>query len=210
MMNLCFGLVMLVLQFVVYYYNKGFNMFALIENGIVTKYPVDDIRLRKEFCSEVILPVNLQGCEYLVEQGWVQVEVTNRPQYDELTEYIVEDIPIFVDNVWIQSWLVKKYDIEIITNKEQEIFKQKINEIIQVVDNLINKTAIDLQYDSKESLCTYVNSTIPKFNHEANIFIVWRDNVWAKCLEIQNDVMNGIRVLPTIEELLLELPKMVL
>lgn len=47
---------------------------------------------------------------------------------------------------------------------------------------------------------------VPKFQAEGQKFRAWRSLVWAACYSILGDVVAGQRQVPTVEELIAELP----
>jgi len=61
-------------------------------------------------------------------------------------------------------------------------------------------------YDNILSACTYATSGVPKFAAEGQYCVDLRDNVWAACYAILADVQAGNRPMPTLPELLAELP----
>ena len=61
-------------------------------------------------------------------------------------------------------------------------------------------------YDGIMPACTYATSTVPKFATEGQYAVEARDATWAKCYEILADVESGTRPMPTLDELLAELP----
>ena len=61
-------------------------------------------------------------------------------------------------------------------------------------------------YDNIMSAATYATSTVPKFKTEGQYAVEARDATWAKGYEILGAVLSGQRPMPTIEEVLTELP----
>jgi hypothetical protein len=61
-------------------------------------------------------------------------------------------------------------------------------------------------YDGILSAATYATSTVPKFKAEGQYAVVARDATWAKCYEVLAAVESGSRPMPTLDELLAELP----
>ena len=64
-------------------------------------------------------------------------------------------------------------------------------------------------YDSIMSAATYATSTVPKFKAEGQYAVEARDATWAKCYEVLAEVEAGTRPMPTLDELLAELPALV-
>lgn len=61
-------------------------------------------------------------------------------------------------------------------------------------------------YDGILSAATYATSQVPKFKTEGQYAVEARDATWAKCYEILAAVEAGSRPMPTLDELLAELP----
>lgn len=61
-------------------------------------------------------------------------------------------------------------------------------------------------YTNIMSAATYATSTVPKFKAEGQYAVEARDATWAKCYEILAAVEAGSRPIPTLDELLAELP----
>lgn len=61
-------------------------------------------------------------------------------------------------------------------------------------------------YDGILSAATYATSQVPKFKAEGQYAVEARDATWAKCYEILAAVEVGSRPMPTLDELLAELP----
>lgn len=89
---------------------------------------------------------------------------------------------------------------------EARIQKQLTNAVQRVLD----KKAQELLYDSCLSVCSYIDTGVPKFDAEGKAFRAWRSAVWAKGYEILAQVQSGERDIPTEEELIAELPELVI
>lgn len=61
-------------------------------------------------------------------------------------------------------------------------------------------------YDGILSACTYGTSTNQKFAAEGAYCVSARDATWAKCYEILSDVQAEVRPMPTLDEIVAELP----
>lgn len=61
-------------------------------------------------------------------------------------------------------------------------------------------------YDGILSAATYATSTVPQFQIEGQYAVEARDLTWAKCYQIMNAALAGERDIPTLAELLDELP----
>lgn len=93
-------------------------------------------------------------------------------------------------------------DTEIPEETEDLILKRFTSEVQAYLD----AKPKERNYDGILSLCTYATSTNPKFALEGQAGVVWRDAVWGKCYEIMALVKAGELAIPTVEELIAELP----
>lgn len=89
---------------------------------------------------------------------------------------------------------------------QQELVNQRITEIQAAVQNLLDSKAREKLYDDAFAICSYANSTDETFHSEANQFIAWRDHCWRKCYEILRLFQNGNIPMPTVGEVLRQLP----
>ncbi|OHD20427.1 MAG: hypothetical protein A2Y38_26325 [Spirochaetes bacterium GWB1_59_5] len=89
--------------------------------------------------------------------------------------------------------------------------EQRIISMLQsAVQNHLDDGARLRMYDGILSACSYVNSTDPVFSAEGLAYCEWRDGCWRKCYEVLNACQNALRAVPTNEELINELPALVL
>lgn len=79
-------------------------------------------------------------------------------------------------------------------------------EIVDAVQQSLDAFAKTRNYDGILSACTYASSTVPKFAAEGQYAVNARDAAWAACYQIMTAVQGGQRPLPTVEQVLSELP----
>ena len=76
--------------------------------------------------------------------------------------------------------------------------------LTRAVEAMLDESSRSRKYFSILSECSYIGS--PTFGPEAQVTSNWRDAVWLKVYEIEDDVVNGVVPIPTVDELLAELP----
>lgn len=62
------------------------------------------------------------------------------------------------------------------------------------------------EFNDGVTAATYLTSTIPRWKADAQVFVAWRDQVWAYSYGELDKVMNGERQQPTIADFINELP----
>ena len=94
------------------------------------------------------------------------------------------------------------------TEEEKQAQTQK--QLTAAVQHVLDAKAQELNYDSCLSVCSYIDTGVPKFDAEGIAFRKWRSSVWAKGYEILAQVQAGQRAIPTEAELIAELPQLVI
>lgn len=84
----------------------------------------------------------------------------------------------------------------------EEIQKQMTDAVQVALDNFAKTRG----YDGIMSACSYSNSTDAQFKLEADYCIALRDTTWRMGYAILAEVKAGTRPIPSVEELIAELP----
>ena len=92
---------------------------------------------------------------------------------------------------------------------QEEFLASTKSRLTSAIQSMLDDKAKERNYDSILSLCTYATSPTAKFSDEGQAGVSWRDEVWAKGYAILADVESGSRAIPTVDELLAELPNFV-
>ena len=93
---------------------------------------------------------------------------------------------------------------------QEEIERQIQKQLTDAVQRVLDNKAKELLYDNCLSVCSYIDTGVQKFDDEGKAFRAWRSQVWAKGYEILAEVQEGKREIPTKEELIAELPELVI
>lgn len=114
------------------------------------------------------------------------------------------ELPTFKDGyytVWGGSkWVLE--EMPSIEEQQQMIQKHLTN----VVQAYMDTEAQKYGYDNIFTVCTYIDTGVERFDNEGVVFRKWRSAVWQKCYAILDEVLAGLRDIPSEEELILELP----
>lgn len=92
------------------------------------------------------------------------------------------------------------------TQEEQKAALQ--SQYTALIQSMLDKEARKLGYDNCNSVCTYDNTGVQKFDDEGKAFKKWRSAVWVKGYEILESVKSGDISIPTEQELIDMLPKL--
>lgn len=91
---------------------------------------------------------------------------------------------------------------------EREQTEKLTAQFTKAVQKWMDAKAQERGYDNIISACTYADSTDEKFAAEGKAAKQWRDKVWRHCYDVVAQVVSGNRDIPTVSELLAELPKL--
>ena len=109
-----------------------------------------------------------------------------------------------VEQAYNGEWYIKGYAPQKPAPTEDEI-QQYFEDSIESYMTTVVQTR---NYKDIHTAASYCNSTNEKFRREGIACNKWRDDVWDKCYAILAEVKAGNRPIPTLEEVIAELPKL--
>lgn len=176
-------------------------MFIKISNNQIEKYPYTATDLYRDF-PDTSFPSDLTNAD-LSDLGVYKISTVQKPSVD-YTQVVEEQSPELINDMWTQVWLVRPASAE-----EQSTAMAKITrQFTDAIQNYLDVTAQTRNYSNIISACSYAAGTHPKYSLEGKACLSWREAVWDKSYEILNDVQAGNRPIPTIEQVISELPPM--
>ena len=95
---------------------------------------------------------------------------------------------------------------KVVLTEEQKKAKIKAT-LLKAVDDYMDRTVQERGYDNIAKCVTYEGDIDPIFNAEGTAAKQWRSKVYRKCYDILAEVEAGLRDVPTVEELIAELPE---
>ena len=105
-----------------------------------------------------------------------------------------------------EEWVLltdEEYNAFLNPSKTREEIKEEYSAAIQ---NMLDSKAKELGYDNIISACSYAGYQ-NEFQDESILLGMWRSSVWSKTYAIFADADSSLRELPTIDSMLIELPK---
>ena len=98
---------------------------------------------------------------------------------------------------------------EVVANPVYTPTEEEIQQYFEdAIELYMTKVVQTRNYRDIHTAASYVNSTNPTVAREGAACNKWRDDVWNKCYAILAEVKTGIRPIPTLEEVIAELPKL--
>ena len=92
-----------------------------------------------------------------------------------------------------------------ITIDKDKAFTNTVVKFESAIQSHLDAQAQSKGYDNITTACSYAAAPNP-FQAEAVSFVSWRGNVWAYCYQELAKVQAGTRAMPTVEQIISELP----
>ena len=162
--------------------------FCLVKDNNITKYNVRQ--------KDTGLGVNSSIETYIVK-GYLPLE-DNAPTINTTTHRIAGSTYSVETDKVVKTYKVVEIPIE-------EIITKAKNSMEDAIQKHINDTVTSKGYDNENSIAKYLVQENP-FYDECKAISLWIGSVWVKAFSIQQDVESGIRTMPTVEEVIVELP----
>ena len=138
--------------------------------------------------------------ETLKSFGYLPI-VGSEPEYDRATQRIGN-----VSYTVGTNEVIKTY--EVVAIPQEEIIATLAKAMEEGIESHINETVRAKGYNSQDSIAKYLVSGNP-FESECRAISLWIGNVWVYAHQVQADVLAGTREMPSLEELIAELPELV-
>ena len=155
-----------------------------------------------------------------VAEGYTVVFDTPQPTVGELQTAYQDGTEVDSKGNRVVKWAVRDmfadYTNEldaVVTKAEQEAayLAKKLQDATKAMESAIeahiNSVVQAKGYNSQDSIAKYL-VTGNAFYNEVKAISIWIGVVWVYANKVQTDVQAGTRAMPTVEELLAELPKL--
>lgn len=152
-----------------------------------TPTPLDAIRAAHPHMS---IP---EGAD-LTKLGYTKLRSTPPPACAS-NERVVAGEPVLIDGESCESWHIEPLPAE-----------EVIAAVTHAVQRRLDDFARTRMYDGILSAASYATSTLPNFAAEGQYAVEARDASWTTCYQIMGEVQQGLRDMPTVEQVLSELP----
>lgn len=103
---------------------------------------------------------------------------------------------------WVE---ITKAEYDVLNPVPIPTFEQIVTSFENAIQQHLDNEAKLKGYDNITNACSYAGAPNP-FQTEAQSFITWRGNVWAYCYGELAKVQAGTRPMPTIYQIISELP----
>ena len=151
----------------------------------------------------VSFPAQLTA-DVLLDFGYAPL-IYSQPPVAPFGQVVVDAGTTLVDGVWTVGYSCVDMAPEELA-LAQEVLQRVLTNAVQAH---LDSTAADRNYDGILSLCTYADDPNPRFAAEGQAGKAWRSAAWTYCYQVLADATDGLRGIPTAEQLVAELPAFV-
>jgi len=142
----------------------------------------------------------------------MQNEITVTPLVDILTSQLGKQVVMSGDTYVYHVGLlpVSQSDVDAALLEQQKIYDEEVlakqqRYINDGIQNHLDTKAQSLRYDNINAIGKYVGY-VNDFQAEAEALGAWASSCWLVTGQIEADVQAGVRVMPTVDEVIAELP----
>lgn len=128
--------------------------------------------------------------------GVVPLIEVSPPQFDAMTQEVIEAPPAQAGGVWTQQWEIQALSAEAVAANMQASAQALQREVIDSTQLRLDNFCRTRNYEGVLSACTYATSTIQKFAVEGQYAVRARDETWAALYQFLGEVQAGIRNAP--------------
>jgi hypothetical protein len=172
-------------------------------NTVTLEFAISFAEVRAAFPNTSV-PVNVSAIG-----DFVRYEDTPMPDHDPDNYSIQEVIPEQVEGQWVQKWAL----VELTEEQKASIRAQKVEALRQETEIALRERldafSQTRRYDNIISLATYANSNNLTRKAEGQYGVDARDAHWDAIIAIEAEVLAGTRTLPTVDEVMAEMPALV-
>ena len=141
----------------------------------------------------------------LQSYGWYPFESSVTPSYDPFSQKLLGPTYVITNGIAGDVW-----EVSALTNEElQEKMQVHMLSLRDAIHAHLDDVARARDYFSWETLTQFADSSIPDWVADYQAAIAWRDAVWVHAYTVIGQVQQGLRTVPTAEELIAELPTIV-
>ncbi len=160
-------------------------------NTETLEYPLTEAAIREAN------PSTLYGFPFDPGAPYAFVGHSETPPYDQFTQRLEQDAPMENESGdWVRTWRVVDLPEEEIAALRSAHVESIQHSIIHEVQVRLDEFARSRMYDSMLSLCSYANSSLPKFKQEATRALLLRDQTWEALYYLLDQVMAGELEMP--------------
>lgn len=154
---------------------------------------------------QVSFPANLTN-ETLAAYNVYLVTPTPQPEHNPIFQGVREAAPTLVNGEWVQVWEVYAFDQARVAENLENL---KASIAAQTQERL-DAFARTRNYEGILSLCSYLNSTSPRYAAEAAYGVQARDATWDALYALLAEVEAGARPIPSgFEDIEPDLPPLI-